>query len=67
MGVTFTNYLNKIRIQHGLFLIENGETSVSKLSAACGFSDPLYFSKVFRSYVQLSPKEKIKDFVSQAK
>ncbi len=60
MGVTFTNYLNKIRIQHGLFLIENGEISVSKISAACGFSDPLYFSKVFRSQVQLSPKEKIK-------
>jgi len=67
MGITFTNYLNKIRIQHSLFLIENGETTVSKLSAACGFSDPLYFSKVFRNHMQISPKEKIKEFAGQIK
>ena len=61
MGITFTNYLNQIRIRHSLFLIENGETSVARLSADCGFSDPQYFSKVFRSYTQSSPKEKIRE------
>lgn len=63
-GITFTNYLNKIRIQHAQFLIENGMKSVSQVSAACGFSDPQYFSKVFRNHEQLSPKERIKEFAS---
>lgn len=57
MNMNFTEYLNKQRITNALRCIEWGITSVAEISESCGFSDPLYFSKVFKKAIGLSPKE----------
>lgn len=57
MGLGFNQYVNQLRITYALRLIEDGQRSVRKISSECGFSDPLYFSKVFKKNVGVSPSE----------
>ena len=56
-GMRFSEYLRLIRIKHAVMLIENGLTSVKNVAALSGFSDPLYFSKVFTESIGVSPSE----------
>lgn len=59
-GVKFTDYLNSLRITHAKEMIKGGETSVSLISAGCGFSDSYYFSKVFKKHTEMTPTQYIK-------
>ena len=54
-NVGFSDYLNHLRIQHALSLINNNVTSVTQISEMSGYSDPLYFSKVFKKKMGISP------------
>lgn len=57
-GMTLTEYLNYVRISKACALIyENEKTSLSGVSAAVGYSDPLYFSRVFKKIVGVCPRE----------
>ena len=58
----FSTYVNLIRIQHACSLFEQGYTSIKTVAFMCGFDDPLYFSKTFKSIKGLSPKAYVKDF-----
>ena len=60
LHVRFTRYLNELRIRHALLLIEQGMTSVSEIGKQCGFSDNLYFCKVFRKILGTPPSEYIR-------
>ena len=56
-GVYFVDYLTNLRINAACGLIQEGNTSVKEIALSCGFSDPLYFSKVFKGKMCLSPTE----------
>ncbi len=56
-NVGFNDYINHLRIQHALSLIDDNRTSITQLSELCGYSDPLYFSKVFKKKIGMSPTE----------
>lgn len=56
-GVKFTDYLTKLRIDYAINYIEDESLSVAALAAECGFSDPLYFSKVFKKYTGCTPSK----------
>ena len=60
MKVGFNSYLCDLRIQFSKELMEKGETSVSAIAEACGFKDPMYFSKVFKKHSAVSPTDYIK-------
>lgn len=60
MQVNFSQYLNDLRIRHAMEQIEAGVSSISQLAAQCGFSDPLYFTKVFKSSTGSTPTAYIK-------
>lgn len=57
MGITFSEYLTNIRIQHAVFLIEQNVTSVKNIALLSGYNDPHYFSNVFKLKTGISPKE----------
>ena len=57
IGVGFSQYLRTIRIKHAVFLMEHGVDSVKNIAFLCGFTDPLYFSSVFKEALGISPKE----------
>ena len=60
-GVTPHEYLLNSRMQFARELIESGignrysNYSVAQIAEACGFSEPLYFSRVFKKYYGVSP------------
>ena len=60
MGLPFREFLTQKRIEKSSSLMEEGMTSVSRVAREVGFSDPLYFSKVFKRYNGISPSEHIK-------
>lgn len=61
VGFTFSEYVKNARIQHAVFLMELGITSIKNVAFLSGFSDPLYFSNVFRKKMGITPSE----FLSQ--
>lgn len=58
--IGISDYLNTVRIQHACDLIERGLTAVNDIGFLCGYNDPLYFSKVFKSKIGISPKAYVK-------
>ncbi len=59
MGIGVIEYLNIIRIQHACTMISQGFTSVNDIASSCGFSDPQYFSRIFKAQLAVSPREYI--------
>lgn len=63
MGITPHEYLLNCRMQLARELIASGISnrysnySVGQIAEACGFLEPLYFSRVFKKYYGFSPSE----------
>lgn len=57
MGVSPMRYLNDLRIDKAKELLEAGTMSISAIASMTGFRDPLYFSKIFRKAVGMSPTD----------
>ena len=57
----FNDYVSCLRIQLAVSLIREGEQSVSRLAERCGFSDPMYFSNVFKKRMGTAPSVMIKE------
>lgn len=57
MGIGYSEYLRTLRIKFAVSLFEHGIDSVKNVALLSGFSDPLYFSTVFKKSTGLSPKE----------
>ena len=56
-NTTFKEYLNYERIKKATELLESTDLSIKQVAEAVGFSDPLYFSKVFKRYRLVGPIE----------
>lgn len=61
VGTGFNQYINTLRVQNACTLIEEGITSIKEISSMCGFSDQMYFSKVFKKLMGVTPSEHIKN------
>ncbi len=67
MHIGFVAYLNNLRVQYANELIDKGEGNISEISAACGYSDYTYFSKVFKKSTGTTPSESIRFFAKGRK
>lgn len=61
METGFNRYVNSRRIDYALRLIDQGSTAVRNIALECGFSDALYFSKVFKKKTGITPTEMIQN------
>ena len=57
MGVGYTEYLRMHRINYAIMLLDHGIDSVKNIASLSGFSNPMYFSSVFKQTVGVSPSE----------
>ena len=57
MVVGYSEYLRNYRINYAVSLLNFGIDSVKNIAFLSGFSDPLYFSNVFKKVVGISPKD----------
>lgn len=65
--VKFTVYLQTIRVQNACTLIEKGFEGIQDIAYLSGFSDPLYFSKVFKKIMGSSPRQHMQMIKNQVK
>lgn len=56
-GSSFKEYLNMVRIEESKQLLSNTDYSIIDIAIAVGFEDQSYFSKVFKKYTGLTPRQ----------
>ena len=56
-GSSFKEYLNMVRIEESKRLLSNTDYSIMDISQAVGFEDQSYFTKIFKKYTGLTPRE----------
>lgn len=49
--------IKDLRIRNAKMLLALTDKSITEIAAACGFSNPVYFAEVFKSYVGISPTQ----------
>lgn len=54
MDITFTDYLNKVRVDRAKEFLSEG-CGVAEAAEKTGFNDPAYFMKIFKRYVGITP------------
>ncbi len=67
MGMTFSEYLQKIRMEHAKEMFETTSHSIADVAAEVGFNDYSYFHKIFTSYYGITPAEYKKKFTKLSK
>lgn len=55
--VGIQEYVNTLRINYACTLIEQNYTGIADIAFLCGVKDAMYFSKIFKKRVGLSPRE----------
>ena len=56
-GITFIEYLTNVRIEAAKKLLKETDMKGADIAYECGFSDPHYFSFIFKKNTGLSPRE----------
>ncbi len=57
MNTNWSVYINRVRIQKAIKMIDDGETDLAQIAANCGYRDPMYFVKVFKKNTGFTPRE----------
>lgn len=56
-GVTFKEHLNRVRVEEAERLLKNTDYPIIEIAVACGYRDQSYFTKVFKKYTGLTPRQ----------
>jgi len=57
VGVSIMRWRDEKRLSKACELLIGTSQSIAKISEFLGYSDPLYFSRIFRKYMNISPRE----------
>lgn len=55
LGIGFSEYLNKIRIEYAKEMLLTSDISISEICTQAGYLDQSYFSRVFKKHMGMSP------------
>ena len=61
-GMTFTQYVNKVRINHAKYQLLISERNISMIAGRAGFENASYFTQEFRRQTGMTPTEFIKKY-----
>lgn len=56
-GINFVDWLNKLRVEKAIQLLEEGTFKVYEVAEKVGFSDYKYFSAIFKKIMKCTPKQ----------
>lgn len=57
MGISIVNYINALRIKKARILLLTSDFSISEIAELTGIGNANYFSRIFRQYCGVSPRE----------
>lgn len=57
LGITFSEYLTRVRISHAIEMLEDGTLKMYEIAEKAGYSSQHYFSNAFKKIVGVSPLE----------
>lgn len=57
MGMSPSEYMTQMRMRRACELLVMADMSVREVAEACGYSDQLYFSRVFRAHFGVAPSK----------
>lgn len=57
VGLSFSDYINKLRVDKSKKLLENTNLSLLDIALECGFNSQSYFCSVFKKFEKTSPKK----------
>lgn len=60
-GGTFSDHINKLRIEKSKLLLENSTLTIEQISQQVGYNDYFYYNKVFKKYYDTTPSKYRKD------
>ena len=56
-GQTLTEYVNKKRVEHAIFLLNSTNMQIQTVAQYCGITDICYFTKLFKKVIGKTPTE----------
>ena len=56
-GRNFIEHLTEIRLKNARDLLQNSQLSIKEICVQSGYSDPNYFSRIFKKYEGVTPSE----------
>ena len=62
-GMTFTRYLNTVKVAAAIEKLREGNLSITEISSMCGFNTIRTFNRVFRSFTGYAPKDLPSNYV----
>lgn len=64
-GMTFSQYLNTVRLEHAIELLKNNteHMPITEIAAKCGFDTIRHFNRVFKDITGMSPRQMPSDYV----
>ena len=57
MGVNMSKYIISLRMRKAFIMLKTKQFSIAKISETIGYSSPFYFSKEFKRYTKITPKQ----------
>lgn len=61
-GCTLTETIHRSRISKACDCLIDTSLTIEQIAQKCGFSDPVYFGRIFRRYMKLSPGDYRKEY-----
>lgn len=56
-GITLTDYVNKKRVEHAIFLLNTTQLQIQTIASYCGVDDINYFTRIFKKFTDMTPKK----------
>ena len=56
-GITINHLITQKRLQQAKVLLRNTDKSISEIAEAVGFVNYNYFSRIFKKYYHMSPRD----------
>jgi AraC-like DNA-binding protein len=57
MRISPMEYLLNLKIEHAKILLKESQQSIGEISFSCGFEDPNYFSRIFKTKIGMTAKK----------
>ncbi len=67
IGLPIYSYLTQFRIQKACTLLEDNSLSIQSIAMQVGYSNPLYFSRIFKKYKNISPQKYREIIIAEAR